>query len=402
MKKVLVIAHFCSEFDGSGNNRFNYLVQRLANEEREIEIELVTSNFSHSNKTQRSVPVETDYPYKITMIQEPTYKKNISIKRFYSHYIMSRNLKKYLEKIDKPDVIYCAVPSLDVALVAAKYAKKKNIKYVIDIQDLWPDAYKLIFNIPILNNIFFYPMQRNARKIYKAADVIVAVSDTYLKHALQYNRNIKKQEVVFLGTDIELFDKLNITNKYQKKAEDEIWLVYIGTLGHSYDLTTAIHSLKLLKDRGINHIRMIVMGDGPLKEQFESLAIKNNVQVDFMGRLPYDKMIGVLGACDIAINPISKGAAQSIINKHGDYAAAGLPIINTQESKEYRELIEFYDMGINCNNNDPIDVSNKIYQLIQNPELLKKYKENSRKFAIEKFDRRKTYQKIIDIIKEDL
>lgn len=402
MKKVLVIAHFCSEFDGSGNNRFNYLVQRLANEEREIEIELVTSNFSHSNKTQRSVPVETDYPYKITMIQEPTYKKNISIKRFYSHYIMSRNLKKYLEKIDKPDVIYCAVPSLDVALVAAKYAKKKNIKYVIDIQDLWPDAYKLIFNIPILNNIFFYPMQRNARKIYKAADVIVAVSDTYLKHALQYNRNIKKQEVVFLGTDIELFDKLNITNKYQKKAEDEIRLVYIGTLGHSYDLTTAIHSLKLLKDRGINHIRMIVMGDGPLKEQFESLAIKNNVQVDFMGRLPYDKMIGVLGACDIAINPISKGAAQSIINKHGDYAAAGLPIINTQESKEYRELIEFYDMGINCNNNDPIDVSNKIYQLIQNPELLKKYKENSRKFAIEKFDRRKTYQKIIDIIKEDL
>ena len=43
-------------------------------------------------------------------------------------------------------------------------------------------------------------------------------------------------------------------------------------------------------------------------------------------------MVGMLGVCDIAVNSISKGAAQSIINKHGDYAAAGLPVVNTQES----------------------------------------------------------------------
>ena len=57
------------------------------------------------------------------MLKEPGYTKNVSFKRFYSHYVMGRNLRKYLSNRKKPDVIYCAVPSLDVAKTAAKYAK---------------------------------------------------------------------------------------------------------------------------------------------------------------------------------------------------------------------------------------------------------------------------------------
>lgn len=97
-----------------------------------------------------------------------------------------------------------------------------------------------------------------------------------------------------------------------------------------------------------------------------------------------------------------KGSAASIVNKHADYAAAGLPVINTQESIEYRELIERYEMGVNCVNNDASDLSDKILSLIKNPKLIKKYKKNSRRFAEEKFDRRKTYLKIISTIESML
>ena len=45
-----------------------------------------------------------------------------------------------LEKDGLYDLIYCEVPPNDVALAAAKYAKKKGIPFVSDINDLWPEA----------------------------------------------------------------------------------------------------------------------------------------------------------------------------------------------------------------------------------------------------------------------
>ena len=114
--------------------------------------------------------------------------------------------------------------------------------------------------------------------------------------------------------------------------------------------------------------------------------------------LSYDKMVKKLCNCDIAINPISKGAAQSIINKVGDYAMAGLPVISTQECKEYRDLVENYNIGFNCENNNAQDVANKIEILYNDENLRKIMGQNNRKLAEEKFDRGVSYNKIITLI----
>ena len=81
------------------------------------------------------------------------------------------------------------------------------------------------------------------------------------------------------------------------------------------------------------------MGNGPLQEVFEAYGKEKEVNCDFTGRLSYGEMVGKLCSCDIAVNPIRAGSAGSIINKVGDYAASGLPVINTQESVEYRKLV---------------------------------------------------------------
>lgn len=154
---ILLIAHFCSDFDGKGNNRFNYLADFFAY--NGFGVELVTSDFSHNKKLKREKAVSEDLNYKVTFIEEPIYKKNVSVKRFYSHHVMAKNLKKYLELRKKPSVIYCAVPSLDIAVTAAKYAKENNIKFIIDVQDLWPEGFQMVFNVPIVSDIFFLPLK---------------------------------------------------------------------------------------------------------------------------------------------------------------------------------------------------------------------------------------------------
>lgn len=392
-RKIMIIAHFCDYGEENSNNRFNYIAQLL--HENNMEVELVTSSFSHRDKKQRKENKCRDY--KVTLIYEPSYNKNVSLKRlFYSHNMMSRNLKKYLCECEKPDLIYCAVPSLDVPYIAGKYAKKNKIPFVLDIQDLWPEAFEMAFDIPVISSLLFRPIKSKADKVYALADEIVGVSKTYVNRGLN-GKEAAQGMSVYLGTDLQQFDEARGAINIEKK-QDEKWIAYVGTLGHSYNIPLVIDALSKLKERGYENVKFKVLGDGPLSEKFKKYAREKQVDVDFLGKRSYPEMISYLCKADIAINPIVKGAPGSIINKHGDYAAAGLAIINTQESPEYRKLLEEYSCGINCGVESVDDVERAVEELLKNEILRAQMGANSRKLAEEKFNRAVTYKEIIYLL----
>lgn len=260
MKDIVIIANFCREFSKTDNGRFMYLCKKLSVDNN---VEIITSDFRHGTK-KRKRPLKHSWPFKITFLHEPGYDKNVSLKRFYSHYMWGKEVEKYLKNRKKPDVIYTAVPSLTGPLAAAKYCEKNHVKFIIDIQDLWPEAFKLAFNVPIISDIIFYPFNKLADGIYKRADEICAVSKTYADRAKRVNIKCKDTHVVFLGTDLATFDRYVQENPVDK-PEDELWLGYCGTLGASYDITIAIDALHILKKRGIKPPKFIVLGDGERK-----------------------------------------------------------------------------------------------------------------------------------------
>lgn len=63
------------------------------------------------------------------------------------------------------------------------------------------------------------------------------------------------------------------------------------------------------------------------------------------------------------------GSAQSIINKYADYTASGLPVLNTQMSIKYRNLVDKYRMEFNCINGDVTDLAEKIKMILDAPKL---------------------------------
>lgn len=396
MKDIVIIANFCRDFSETDNGRFLYICKELAKDQNN-KIEIITSDFSHGLKKHKKV-LNHKWPFKITFLHEPGYDKNISLKRFYSHYKWGKEVAKYLESRAKPDVIYSAIPSLYGPFQAAKYCEKNDIKFIIDIQDLWPEAFKMVFNIPGISNLVFLPFKYLADSIYKRADTIIAVSKTYVDRAVSVNIKCDRRFSIYLGTNLESFDNNVKINLINDKLQDEIWLGYCGTLGASYDLICVIDSLAILRKRGIKIPKFIVMGDGPKRRVFEEYSNKLNIEVVFTGRLPYDVMCARLKACDIVVNPITKGAAQSIINKHADYAASGNPVLNTQECVEYRNLVDEYKMGFNCNTNDANDLADKLQILLNDRILLKQMGLNARKCAEEKFDRKNSYKQIIENI----
>ena len=394
MKDIVIIANFCRDFSEADNGRFMYLCKELSKENR---VEIITSDFNHGKKVHKE-PLVHNWPFTITFLHESGYKKNISVQRFVSHSAWGKEVRRYLAKRKKPDVVYCAVPSLTAPYEAAKYCKQNGIKFIIDIQDLWPEAFQMVFNVPVLSNMIFAPFKHRVNQIYKMADEICAVSEHYVKRALSVNSKCTTGHAVFLGTSLETFgNNVKMAEAPMEKSEDDgLWVGYCGSLSTSYDIPCVIDALKILKDEGYNVPKFIVMGDGARRTEFEDATKNADVEAVFLGRLSYDQMCAQIVQCDIVVNPIVKGSAASIINKHGDYASSGLPVINNQDSLEYRSLIEKYNMGLNCKNGDSADMAEKLRMLIQDQNLRVEMGKNARRCAEEKFDRQNSYSELIN------
>lgn len=398
MKKILLITnyfHFKSEKE---SNRYRELAM-IISKENDIELEVITSRFYQRTKTFRDKldELKKEVPYKVTFIDEIGYSKSISFKRLRTSHIFGKNVIKYLKTQKKPDVIYQVVPTLDVAKSVCKYANKNKIPLIIDIQDLWPEAFKMAFNIPILSDLVFLPIMSKANYIYSHADRICAVSKTYVDRALSVNKKCKYGEAVYIGINLNKFDE-NIKNNLFDWNDSKLRLAYCGSLDKSYDIKLVIDALSLVKNPPV----FVVIGDGELKNEFESYAASKRVNAEFLGYVPYEKMCGIIASCDMVINPIIGSSVATIINKHGDYAASGLPVLNTQNSKEYIEIVDNYKMGLNSPSGNVEALAKNIDFLVNNELERKQMGRNARRCAEELFDRMSTYGKLVNVIKSCL
>ncbi|WP_179129636.1 glycosyltransferase family 4 protein [Corynebacterium pacaense] len=388
---ILIISHFAEERD-SANCRFHELAGILAR--RGADVELVTSSFLHTHKRDRDAQDSQVADYRITRVTEPAYSSNVSFARLRSHRILGRNLMDYLDSRAVPDVIFCAMPSTDVAEAAARYAGDKGVRLILDVQDLWPEAFELVLKPRWLSHQLLTPLRRRAERIYRAADECVTVSETYSRRVREARGSTGGVSTTYLGTNLGEFDQFGA--EPFDDTGDALALAYIGTLGHSYDLPLVFEALRELKGRDRDVILHII-GSGPLESRWRDDARDLGDSVRFHGRLGYPEMVARLRSCDIAVNPIVPGAAQSIINKVCDYAAAGLAVVSTQECEEYRQLLDDYGAGINCRPSSS-DVATAIAELASDPVLRRSMGRESRRMAEELFNRAETYECLADRI----
>ncbi len=395
-KDILFIANYWHFEHEKSSSRYRTFADLLV---KDFDLEVITSNFCHMKKTHRKTKELNlnELPYQMTLLPEHGYKRNISFKRIYSYIQFGNHVLRYLKKRKKPDAIIVSVPTLTVADKVIKYANKNKIPVILDVQDLWPEAFKMALNIPVLSDVLFAPMMVQENRIYKNADKIVAVSDTYVKRALKYNKKDTSGLSIYIGTDSELV--LNKTEGITiEKPEAEFWIGYAGALGHSYDIKVVLNALKIIKDSGITTIKFQVMGTGPLIEEFMRYAKELDVNCNFYGVLDYGVMMKMLMLCDVAVNPIVGRSVASIINKVSDYAAAALPVINTQNSEEYRNLLEKYRAGMNVKNGNATEIAHAIMTLYEDEALKDTMKENAFRLYQDKFDRQKNYVLLTELI----
>ncbi|GAA0796596.1 glycosyltransferase [Faecalicatena orotica] len=401
MKKIAVITMGVRLNGEKGYTRFRYLCDFLT--DAGYQVDLITTTFQHWEKAQRDIEKikNEDYKFGIKFIYEPGYKKNVDLKRIQSHKTAAKNLTELLEKEGGYDLLYAEIPPNDVALAAAEYAKRKGIPFVADVNDLWPEAMRMVLDIPVISPILFYPLQRDAEKVYSLVSGVIGTSDEYRDRPFQNQSRSVPKATVYVGNEIAVFDKgAQDNDEVVVKLDGEFWVTYAGTIGTSYDIRTMVLAGEELAKRGHKDIHIKILGGGPMKEELEMLANDRQIyNVEFVGYAPYDKMAAYLKKSDILVNSFVRKAPQSIVTKIGDYLAAGKAMINTCMSPEFRNKVEKDGFGINIEPEDVNILADAIEQLYENEDQRLEMGKKARQIAEEQFDRPKAYRKIEELIR---
>lgn len=401
MKKIAVVSNGYAWFPiEPGPSRFFYLARLLADEGWDVEV--ITTSFQHFSKKPRDQKqiIDQHYPFKITFIKTPSYKKNIDLRRVYSNHITARNTVNYLKKsIQQYDAVYCSIPSNNVAAKVSEVCKANKIPFIVDIEDLWPEAMSMIIKNNAIRNLLLHGMNSDAEIAYANASGVVGTSVDYTERAFRKRERNIPYETIYVGCDLAQFDEGVTRFKNEiKKPKDEFWVTYAGSIGTSYDIRTLINAGKELQKID-QSIKIQILGTGPLKENLEyySKEIQAN-NVVFWGYVPYPKMAAVLYESDTLINSFVKGAPQSIVNKIGDYLAAGKPIINTLENPVFCDLVEKNNVGINIQPGLTDMLVKTVIELFSSRSASSVMGSNGRRLCEQEFNRKISYMRIIDLI----
>ena len=386
-----------------GYTRFRVIAETLA--QAGFEVDLITSTFQHWDKAQRHAFARSykNLPYRIRFVYEPGYKRNLDMSRIMSHSKLARNLRDYFENdfYENPpgySLIYSEIPPNDMARACAEVAHEHGIPYVADVNDLWPEAMRMAVDVPLISDVVFAPFARDAKRAYSLITAAVGTSDEYAARPSQDRSEPYERLTVYVGNDVEAFDR-EASERTQdvSKPADEVWVAYAGTIGASYDIRTLVDA-SVICAAADPRIRVKILGDGPDRAEIEAYAESICAPVDFLGYAPHDLMAAYLCASDMTVNSLVKQAPQSIVTKIGDYLAAGIPLINTGSSGEFRSKVETDGFGVNVEAEDPSALAKAILQIAGDPSTSEAMGRRARAIAEEQFDQRHSYLRIAELV----
>jgi len=176
------------------------------------------------------------------------------------------------------------------------------------------------------------------------------------------------------GANIDMFNPANRDEawRHQMDVSDKIALLYVGRLSKDKNLSILMDAVDILNARGYQQrIKLIMVGDGPLKDKLMRQAASN---VHFTGYLKGIDLAKAYASSDIFVFP-------SYIETFGNVAleamASGLPVIGAKGSGCMDIVQDGYN-GILCNHWNPVDFADAIEILIKNSALRNAMAQNAR------------------------
>jgi hypothetical protein len=274
-------------------------------------------------------------------IRVPSYKRNLSLKRVWSHILFSWKVWKHPALKDADLAFVCVPPSLS-ALGPALRLSLRGKPWILDIVDLWPEALpvarwkKIIFAVG-----FGWAWALLRRALYQRATRFVSHCQYFLDEL-----GIDPARTALIPLAQAQVEMTKLSPEERLPLEKEIRLLVLGSINHVLDSKSL---LALLLALPTERTVLEILGAGESKpkllaqlaEKCPGLRI-----VDHSMNFDPELKRSVLARCHFGYNGYSTQTAIGITYKSIDFATQGLVFLNSVQG-DLHHLVESYGAGFN-------------------------------------------------------
>jgi glycosyltransferase involved in cell wall biosynthesis len=227
------------------------------------------------------------------------------------------------------DVVFATTTPLTAGIpgIAARWLRGR--KFVFEVRDLWPE-------LPRAMGIITNPFSLGAMSVlewtsYRSANRLIALAPGIAVGIVK--RGVNSDDVVLVpnGCDLELF-RTAVPWRPEGVAAGDLLAVFAGAHGIANGLDAALDAAAELKRRGRKDVRILLIGQGKLKQQLVARARAERLDnVLFHEPVERRRLAGLLRGADIGLQLLANVPAfydGTSPNKFFDYLAAGRPVLN--------------------------------------------------------------------------
>ena len=254
-------------------------------------------------------------------------------------------------------VVIGSSPHLFGALGAWGAARVRRIPFILEVRDLWPESYTALTGRT--SGGLLWLMRWIADLLYARACAIVVLAEGSIDAIA--SKGVPRERIHFVpnGVDMARFEKQQARGTHGSC----LTFAYTGAHGPANGLEVLVRACALLQSSGHDHIKVLLVGDGPAKDalidQARRLKLRN---LEFRDPVPSEQMPMLLSSVDAGLMLLARAELFSYgvsPNKVFEYLAAGLPIVNNVPGA-VADLIDRAGAGESCAAGDAEALANTI------------------------------------------
>ena len=320
--------------------------------------------------------------------------------RNYASFCISAALRGMT--IPRPDVIIASSPQLLVGLSGWWLAFSRQIPFVFEVRDLWPESLTAV-GVSGEDSMLHQTLAAIAGFLYERADKIVVVTPAFKERLIEdWRVPADKIAVVENGVEVDVFSPEAVVRekpRAQLGVEGKFVASYIGTMGNAHGLETLLDAATALRQNP--HVVFLLIGEGAEKEKIKAQAQSRGLtNIRFLDQQPREKIPAYILASDTCLVLLKKtDVFKTVIpTKMLEFMACGRPVILGVDGQA-RQILEEAAAGIAIEPENAEALARAISHLNANPKLAAIMGQKGREYTVKNFSRGRTAEKYIDVLK---
>jgi len=287
-----------------------------------------------------------------------------------------KKFKKILRYVEEEDVVLFLGIYQPISLLSVKLRKCPSIIFGGGF-----DVTRSVTQNRFFNIIYFSFRWTFQISMLKHFDRVILESPSVKKFY-----NLEKFNGKILYAHLFIPSIFTLTNPLSKRDID---VAFMGVLAKEKGIIEFLKSCNILKNRNVA-IRILILGDGILKDQVEQYINKNNLSalVQLKNFADSHEIPKTLNKIKLLVIP---SYSEGLPNRLLEAMACGTPVLTTPVGG-IPDLINEGETGFLLKSNNPEHIAERVIELLNKPELLEKVSISSHNYIKKSFGYEKTLE----------